>query len=92
MLSGNLEVTQAIPKEELEKYWASIFSRKPEGIVKINTVNPSFSTPISMDEVKEGLRSLKDNFPGPDGLKKSDVMKISIQILHPMLLIFHWEM
>ena len=82
MLSGNLEVTQAIPKEELEKYWASIFSRKPEGIVKIDTVNPPSDTSTS----------LKDNFPGPDGLKKSDVVKISIQILHPMLLLFHWEM
>ena len=41
-----------------------------------------------MDEVKEGLKSLKDNSPGPDGLKKSDVIKIPIQILHSMLLIF----
>ena len=81
-----------IPKEELEKYWAGIFSRKLEGVVKIDTVKRpsdiSYSTSISRDEVKEGLRSLKDNSPGPDGLKKSDVIKIPIQILHSMLLIF----
>ena len=53
VLSGNLEATQAIPKEELEKYWAGIFSRQPEGVVKIDTVNrpsdTSYSIPISLD-------------------------------------------
>ena len=84
MLSGNLEVTQVIPKKELEKYWAGIFSRKPEGVVKIDTINQpsdtSYSIPISLDEIKEGLRNLKDNSPGPDGLKKSDVAKIPLQL------------
>ena len=60
--------------------------------MKIDTVNrpsdTSYSIPISLDEVKEGLRSLKDNSPGPDWLKKSDVAKIPIQVLHAMLLIF----
>ena len=92
VLSGNLEVTQVIPKKELEEYWASIFSRKPEGVVKVDTINrpadTSYSSPISLDEVKEGLRNLKDNSPGPDGLKKSDVAKIPVQVLHAMLLIF----
>ena len=47
--------------------------------MKVNTViRPSdtiYSALISNDEIKEGLKNLKDNSPGPDGLKKSDVMK-----------------
>ena len=66
-------------KQELEKYWASIFTKQPEGVVKVDTViRPSdtiYSALISNDEIKEGLKNLKDNSPGPDGLKKSDVMK-----------------
>ena len=92
VLSGNLEITQAIPRKELEKYWAGIFSKKPEGISRVETVNgPSddtYSAPISIEEIKEGLKKLKDNSPGLDGLKKSNVVKIPVEILHAMLLIF----
>ena len=53
-----------ISKKELEKYWAGLFSKQPEGVVKVDTVNrPSdttYSAPISVDEIKEGL---KFNFP-----------------------------
>ena len=52
--------------------------------MKIDTINrpsdTSYSIPISLDEIKEGLRNLKDNSPGPDGLKKSDVAKIPLQL------------
>ena len=60
-----------IPKKELEKYWAGIFSKQPEGVVKVDTVNrPSDtanSAPISVDEIKEGLKKFKDNSPGQMG-------------------------
>lgn len=53
-----------IPKKELEKYWAGIFSKQPEGVVKVDTVNQPLDTtylaPISVDEIKKGL---KFNFP-----------------------------
>ena len=92
VLSGNLEITEAIPRKELEKYWTGIFSKKPEGVSRVETVNrPSdvmYSAPISIEEIKEGLKKLKDNSPGPDGLKKSDVVRIPLEILHAMLLIF----
>ena len=65
VLSGNLEITQAIPRKELEKYWAGIFSKKPEGVSRVETVNrppdDTYSVPISIEEIKEGLKKLKDN-------------------------------
>lgn len=50
-----------------------------EGVVKVDTVNGmsdvTYSAPISIKEIKEGLKKLKDNSLEPDRLKKSDVVK-----------------
>ena len=93
ILSDTLETNaDAVPKQELEGYWAETFSRVPEGVQRLDVPNKPelrlLSYPVSVSEVEKAKERLQDNSPGPDGITARSLRKVDTSALQVLFNLF----